>query len=221
MGGALSETVAWPAKMAQRSVAAGCLLPFHRRPTYRRPPPPPPSLPLPTLPFLHRMPSPCCTSPLSPPVQHLMPEFEGLSCDVVAVSGDTRGKACSFVRHLNAAPLCLLRPLCSAVGDAFSRLSLPFPHSHTRLPCRLQALPLPPTHSLLPSTGGRPAGRRAGRQPRHPCGAHRLQGKRCCTPDDCLLRKSGERAPFPSRLPPRDLMLLPLPALMRMHRYLW
>lgn len=27
----------------------------------------------------------------------MMPEFEGLSCDVVAVSGDTRGKACSFV----------------------------------------------------------------------------------------------------------------------------
>lgn len=26
-----------------------------------------------------------------------MPEFEELSCDVVAVSADTRGKACSFV----------------------------------------------------------------------------------------------------------------------------
>ena len=32
-------------------------------------------------------------------LQQLMPEFEELSCDVVAVSADTRGKACSFVRR--------------------------------------------------------------------------------------------------------------------------
>ena len=35
------------------------------------------------------------TRPL--PRQHLMPEFEEMNCDVVAVSADTRGKACSFV----------------------------------------------------------------------------------------------------------------------------
>jgi hypothetical protein len=35
------------------------------------------------------------TKPL--PLQHLMPEFEEMNCDVVAVSADTRGKACSFV----------------------------------------------------------------------------------------------------------------------------
>lgn len=31
------------------------------------------------------------------PLQHLMPEFEEMAVDVVAVSADTRGKACSFV----------------------------------------------------------------------------------------------------------------------------
>lgn len=35
--------------------------------------------------------------PTSLYTQHLMPEFEELSCDVVAVSADSRGKACSFV----------------------------------------------------------------------------------------------------------------------------
>lgn len=40
--------------------------------------------------------SDCHSLPKTRP-QHLMPEFEELSCDVVAVSADTRGKACSFV----------------------------------------------------------------------------------------------------------------------------
>ncbi len=40
-------------------------------------------------------------------VQHLMPEFEELGCDVVAVSADTRGKACSFVDDLRGAVLAV------------------------------------------------------------------------------------------------------------------
>lgn len=41
-------------------------------------------------------------------LQHLMPEFEALACDVVAVSADTRGKACSFVSSaLLASATCI------------------------------------------------------------------------------------------------------------------
>jgi hypothetical protein len=46
-----------------------------------------------------RLPSPL--APSLPCRQHLMREFEDLSCDVVAVSADTRGKACSFVSALS------------------------------------------------------------------------------------------------------------------------
>lgn len=35
----------------------------------------------------------CCSH-----LQHLYPEFEELGVDIAAVSADTRGKACSFVR---------------------------------------------------------------------------------------------------------------------------
>lgn len=40
-------------------------------------------------------------------LQHLMPEFEELSVDVVAVSADTRNKACSFVDDLRGAVLAV------------------------------------------------------------------------------------------------------------------
>ena len=39
-----------------------------------------------------------------------MPEFEELSVDVVAVSADTRGKACSFVSAAAMGTLAHLRP---------------------------------------------------------------------------------------------------------------
>lgn len=40
-------------------------------------------------------------------LQHLMPEFEELNVDVVAVSSDTRNKACSFVDDLRGAVLAV------------------------------------------------------------------------------------------------------------------
>lgn len=40
-------------------------------------------------------------------LQHLMPEFEELNVDVVAVSADTRNKACSFVDDLRGAVLAV------------------------------------------------------------------------------------------------------------------
>jgi alkyl hydroperoxide reductase subunit AhpC len=40
-------------------------------------------------------------------LQHLMPEFEELSVDVVAVSADTRSAACSFVDDLRGAVLAV------------------------------------------------------------------------------------------------------------------
>ena len=40
-------------------------------------------------------------------LQHLMPEFEDLSVDVVAVSADTRNKACAFVDDLRGAVLAV------------------------------------------------------------------------------------------------------------------
>lgn len=40
-------------------------------------------------------------------LQHLMPEFEELSVDVVAVSADTRSKACAFVDDLRGAVLAV------------------------------------------------------------------------------------------------------------------
>ena len=47
----------------------------------------------------------------SPPnmqrTQHLMPDFEELACDVVAVSADTRSRACSFVDDLRGAVLAV------------------------------------------------------------------------------------------------------------------
>ncbi|KAL4437183.1 hypothetical protein ABPG75_004322 [Micractinium tetrahymenae] len=49
---------------------------------------------------------PLCVTYLAA-LQHLMPEFEELSCDVVAVSADTRGKACSFVDDLRGAVLAV------------------------------------------------------------------------------------------------------------------
>ena len=49
----------------------------------------------------------CCSH-----LQHLYPEFEELGVDIAAVSADTRGKACSFVRANRAgtgAMGCVLR----------------------------------------------------------------------------------------------------------------
>lgn len=40
-------------------------------------------------------------------LQHLMPEFEDLNVDVVAVSADTRNRACSFVDDLRGAVLAV------------------------------------------------------------------------------------------------------------------
>ena len=40
-------------------------------------------------------------------LQHLMPEFEDLSVDVVAISADTRNKACAFVDDLRGAVLAV------------------------------------------------------------------------------------------------------------------
>ncbi|EFN59279.1 hypothetical protein CHLNCDRAFT_137609 [Chlorella variabilis] len=49
---------------------------------------------------------PVCVTYLAA-LQHLMPEFEEQSCDVVAVSADSRGKACSFVDDLRGAVLAV------------------------------------------------------------------------------------------------------------------
>ena len=113
-------------------------------------------------------------------LQHLMPEFEEMNCDVVAVSADTRGKACSFV---SAVPRWqaggragglegwrVVGSLLCAGGWA--------PHAlwYWSPPMEGCLEPSTPLHCLPAASGGRPARRGAGRQPRHPRGAHRLQG---------------------------------------------
>lgn len=49
---------------------------------------------------------PLCVTYLAA-LQHLMPEFEELACDVVVVSADTRSRACSFVDDLRGAVLAV------------------------------------------------------------------------------------------------------------------
>lgn len=115
-----SGSSAWPA--AVRLLAAGaCLL--HT-----------PALPMHTVPRCHAVPGvpqPQSMPPRVPPTpQHLMPEFEELSCDVVAVSADTCGKACSFVR----VALCCAAPRCAAIR---------------RLPGPPTTAPAAPTPSIL------------------------------------------------------------------------
>lgn len=73
-----------------------------------------------------------------------MPEFEELSCDVVAVSADSRGKACSFVSDpLALQPSWPKRPPSALVCDrgqgqtASSVLGLPAPSDEVLLPTGL------------------------------------------------------------------------------------
>ena len=95
---------------------------------------------------------PLCVTYLAA-LQHLMPEFEEIGCDVVTVSADTRGKACSFV---------------SAAAGADRRLRLLLQRLHSLPNSGLRAYPSTASPSWEPPRAaprGSSAARACGRLP--------------------------------------------------------